>query len=167
MAVRKSTLITNLDATPPKMATTRALGGDLKRQAYNSAKGSGDATADIYPVLRAWTGWTLDSLVFQTEAWGTSGVVEIGCYDTAANGGAVIDADAFGSAINVASALARIDLLAEASTQTPDRVNTKLRDILGLAATADDKWVDICLLATNIGAAQAAKFSLTLRYIEN
>lgn len=163
MTVRKSTLVTEADAF--RLQGTNKLGGGLYRQAESNAKGSGDASDDIYPVLRAWTGWDLDSLVFQTEAWGTNGAIEIGCYNTAENGGAEIDKDVFATSINVASALSRIDLLAEALA--PDKVNTKLRSLLNLAADTPDKWVDICVYATNIGAAQAAKFSLTLRYVEH
>jgi len=165
MTVRKSTMITELDAHT--IQGSEKFGGAIQRIAANSAKAAGESTNDIYPVLRIWTGWVLDSLVFQTAAWGTSGVVEIGCYETAENGGAVIDADCFASAVDVSAALARIDLLMEASTQSPDKVNTKVRDILGLAATVADKWVDVCLLATNIGASQAAKFALVCRYVEH
>jgi hypothetical protein len=164
MTVRKSTMITELDAHT--IQGVEKFGGVLNRIAANSAKAAGESTNDIYPVLRLWTGWVLNSLVLQTAAWGASGVVEIGCYDIAAtSSGAVIDADCFGSAIDVSAALAKIDLLMEASTQSPDKVNTKLRDILAMSATADDKWVDVCLTATNIGASQAAKFALSCTYV--
>lgn len=165
MTVRKSTMITELDAHT--VQSTDKFGGALQRIAANSAKAAGESSADIYPVLRIWTGWVLNSLVLQTQAWGASGVVEIGCYDTAENGGAAIVAAAFGSAIDVSAALAKIDLLMEAATQTPDIVNTKVRDILAMSASAVDKWVDVCLTATNIGASQAAKFALSCTYIEH
>lgn len=165
MTVRKSTMITELDART--LQATDKFGGALHRVAANHAKAAGQSTGDIYPVLRIFTGWVLNSLVLQTAAWGTSGVVEIGCYDTAENGGAVIDADCFASAVDVSAALAKIDLLMEAATQTPDLVNTKVRDILAMAASAPDKWVDVCLTATNIGASQAAKFALSSTYIEH
>lgn len=158
MTVRKSTMITDLEAG--LLHGADKFGGALQRIAANSAKAAGESSADIYPVLRLHTSWVINSLVLITQAWGTSGVVEIGCYDTTDNGGAVIVAAAFGSAIDVSAALAKIDLLMEAATQTPDKVNTKLRDILGMSATAADKWVDVCLTATNIGASQAAKFAL-------
>jgi hypothetical protein len=158
-------MITELEAQ--KLQSRERFGGSIQRIAANHAKGASDSTNDIYPVLRLWTGWVLDSLIFQTAAWGASGVAEIGCYETTENGGAVIDADCFASAVDVSSALARIDLLMEAAAQAPDRVNTKLRDILGLAATVADKWVDVCITATHIGAGQAAKFALTARYVEN
>lgn len=166
MAVRKSTLITNLDAGIP-LAKTNQLGGDLKRAAYYHAKAAGQSTADIYPLMRLWTGWTIDSLIFATAAWGTSGVVEIGCYDTAENGAAAIDADCFASALDVSAALARIDLLMESAVIDYDEINSTLRDILGIAATVPHKWVDLCLTATNIGASQAAKFAAIVRYVEN
>ncbi|WP_428668039.1 hypothetical protein [Reyranella sp.] len=162
MAVRKSTMITELDAHT--IQGTEKFGGALHRIAANGAKAAGESTNDIYPVLRLFTGWVINSLTLQTAAWGTSGVVEIGCYDTAENGGAVIDADVFASAVDVSAALAKIDLVMEATTQAPDKVNTKLRDLLGMSASAADKWVDVCLTATNIGASQAAKFALTATY---
>lgn len=165
MTVRKSSMITDLDAH--LLQGNDRFGGTLSRIAANSAKAAGESTGDIYPVLRVFTGWVLNSLVLQTAAWGASGVVEIGCYDTAENGGVVIVASAFGSAIDVSGALAKIDLLMEAATQTPDKVNTRLRDILGMAAGTADKWVDIALTATNIGASQAAKFALSCTYIEH
>lgn len=166
MTVRKSTMITELDAHT--IQGTEKFGGVLNRIAANHAKAAGQSSADIFPVLRVWTGWVLNSLTLHTEAWGASGVVEIGCYDIAAtNSGAVIVAAAFGSAIDVSAALAKVDLLMEAATQTPDKINTKLRDILGMSASAADKWVDICLTATNIGASQAAKFALTCSYVGN
>lgn len=164
MAVRKSTLITELDAG--KIQNTALFGGKMARVAANHAKAAGESTADIYPLLRAWTGWTLDSFIFATAAWGASGVVEIGAYDTAENGGAVIDADAFASALDVSATLARIDLISESLVMDYDEINNTLRALLGIAATVPHKWVDICLTATNIGASQAAKFFGILRYIE-
>jgi hypothetical protein len=139
---------------PTPSRAPRSSAGRSTASPPTSAKAAGQSTADIYPVLRlpgpagCSTRWSS-----RPQAWGTSGVVEIGCYDTARQlGGAVIDADCFGSAIDVSAALAKIDLLMEAATQTPDKVNTKLRDILAMSATAADKWVDVCLTATNIGA---------------
>lgn len=157
----KSTLVTDLDSK--QLQGTNKLGGKLFRQAETFTKGAADADGQLYRVLRAWTGWTLDSLVFHCEAWGTNGVMEIGCYDV--NGGAAVDADVFATSVSTVSAVPRIDLLAEALA--PDKVNTKLRDLLQMAADAPDKWVDLCVLATDTGAAQAAKCSLTLRYIEH
>lgn len=165
MTVRKSTIVTELDAGT--VQTTDKLGGPLMRAGASHAKAAGQSTGDIYPVMRAWTGWTIDSLVFATAAWGTSGVVEIGCYDTAENGAAAIDADCFASALDVSSALARIDLLMESAVIDHDEINNTLRDILGIASTVAHKWVDICLTATHIGASQAAKFSLDVRYVEH
>lgn len=164
MAVRKSTMITELDAGT--IQNTALFGGKMSRVAATHVKGSSASTADVFPLLRAWTGWTLDSFIFATAAWGTSGVVEIGAYDTAENGGAVIDADAFASALDVSAALARIDLVSESLVMDYDEINNTLRDLLGIATTVPHKWVDICLTATNIGAAQSAKFFGILRYIE-
>lgn len=164
MTVRKSTMITELDAHT--IQSTDKFGGTLCRVAASHAKAGGQSTNDIYPLLRLWTGWTIDSFVFATAAWGSSGVVEIGCYDTAENGGAVIDADCFASALDVSAAIARIDLLMESAVIDYDEINNTLRDLLGIAATVPHKWVDLCLTATHIGASQAAKFAAIVRYVE-
>lgn len=165
MTVRKSPIITELDAGI--LQTTDKLGGGLYRIAASHAKAAGQSTNDIYPLMRLWTGWTIDSFVFATAAWGTSGVVEIGCYDTEANGAAAIDADCFASALDVSAPIARIDLLMESAVIDYDEINNSLRDILGIANTVPHKWVDLCLTATHIGASQNAKFAGIVRYIEH
>ncbi len=156
----QSGLIASLEAG--SLVASRNLGGYIESQVASATKASSDSTNSYYRMLRVHSSWRIAGLALLTAAWGTSGSINIGIYETVANGGALVSAASFASAVDVSAAIANLtDVVAEAVA--PDQLGKQLWERLGLAADPS-KFYDIVVSAANIGAAQAAAFALQVKY---
>lgn len=93
---------------------------------------SGDSAASIYRILRVPSNFVLTSLRLAWDALGGSAAGDVGVYAIAANGGAVVDADEFASAVALASAGAWTDVMEEAVPADIAKIGAPLWDRLGL-----------------------------------
>jgi hypothetical protein len=157
----KSAAITGADV-PQRPQTSTAVG---PRRVYGDvgvvAVANGDSIASVLRAVRVPSSAGIRSVVLKCTAI-TSGAADVGVYQTAANGGAVVDADLFGSAVSIASALAGTDVTHESGVFTIDKVEKQLWELLGL--TADPKVdYDIALTLT-AAAAAAGTVALSVEY---
>lgn len=162
----KSDLITKMDTAPvPLMAQTRVNGGFIEGQVGYATKASGDNTNSQYRMLRVHSSWRIAALLLTNPGWGTAGVAEIGLYNIAANGGLEVNASLFASAYNMsATANPAIDVNLEATaTPAADMVKQVWERISGLTEDPN-KYYDVVVSATNIGAASSAAFALQAFY---
>lgn len=90
---------------------------------------------------------------------------DIGLYRTAADGGAVVDADLFASAQSLASALTSLtDVTNESTTITPTLAEKRLWEVLGLTA---DPMVTYDVVTTLTAAAgSAGQVTVAVTYVE-
>jgi hypothetical protein len=101
VVTRKSTAITNRDATPRVLTNAGAAGGREFSFAATLEAVSGDDIASKYIL------GSIPSNAYnvQVELWsddiGTTTIADFGLYRTTADGGAVVDADFFGSAVSL------------------------------------------------------------------
>lgn len=124
---------------------------------------NGDSIGSTYRVLRIPSNCVVtDASVFTTAI--TTGAADIGLYQTAANGGAVVDADFFTAAQTIATASAGITVLGgNTATYGPANRAKRVWEVLGLAA---DPQRDYDVVLTLTGAATAAGTTgLTLKYV--
>jgi hypothetical protein len=98
-----SQTITDLTAVPVVKTNNIERGGFLKCAADSAAFAASDDTS-VARVLRVKSGDRVHQLLFASDDLGTGGTVDVGLHQTAENGGAVVDADFFASAINTDSA---------------------------------------------------------------
>jgi hypothetical protein len=90
----------------------------------------------------------------------TSATADFGVYQTTANGGAVVDADAFGSAVSLATAITTgTNILHESGVLDISEIEQPLWQILGLSS---DPGIDYDIVAT-LTAAATASGTLTVR----
>jgi hypothetical protein len=149
----KSTLITNADATPAVLNSPRVDGGFERIEVATVAITSGDDIASTYRMFRVPSNAVMTDLRIYSPDIGTTTISDIGLYRTAKDGGAVVDADFFASALSLKDgALNGTDVLHESAVFSIANSGKELWDALGL--TADPSvFYDVAFTLT--GAADA------------
>lgn len=162
---RKSNLITQLDATPPVPRPLTEFGGRLKSQCNTVEAANADSIGTTMRILRCHSSWRVEDLILDADDIGTTTVSDFGLYRTSADGGAVVDADFFASAV-VLNAGAVANSLVTRESGVIDIANKHKRIWEQLGLTSDPNlWYDI--VATLTAAADAAgTITLTLRYVD-
>lgn len=161
----KSTAITGADATPPTKGTTMVGPRRLYEQASTVEVTNGDSIASVFRFARVPSNIRVSSLNLFCDAI-TSAAADFGVYQTAANGGAVVDADAFGSAVSLATAITiGSNIVHESGVYDISEVEQPLWQMLGL--TADPK-IEYDLAATLTAAATATgTLTMLTRYSQS
>lgn len=125
-----STSITNADAN---VAVNAYLNGASPRSAVGLVTAlNGDSIGSIYRFIRVPSNARMCDLSAFCAAI-TTGAMDIGLYRTAADGGAVVDADFFTAAQSIATASAGINVLG-GNVLAPANRNKRLWEALGLTA---------------------------------
>lgn len=128
----KSAPITDADAN---VAVNSYKSGARPKAAIGiSAVANGDSIGSTYRLVRVQSNARVtDAMVFCTAI--TSAAANIGLYQTAANGGAVVDADFFAAAQTIATASNGINILgANTATYGPANREKRIWEVLGLTA---------------------------------
>lgn len=149
----KSTVITNADANPAVLNVAQIADG---RARYKHGSATVAAAADIgstYRLIRVKSNDLVSSLLLDCTAIATSPAADIGIYKTAANGGAVVDADLFASAQSLAAALAATNVTRESGVITVANMGKPIWELLALAA---DPQIEYDIVATLTAATTAA-----------
>ena len=113
---------------------------------------SGDSIGSTLRLIRVPSNMRITALELSSDAI-TSAAADIGVYNIAANGGAVVDADEFGSAVSLATAQDKTNVLHEADPTEIAKMGQPLWQRLGLSA---DPGKAYDLVATLTAAATAA-----------
>lgn len=131
----KSTLITNADATPAVLNSPRVDGGFERIEVATAAITSGDNTGSTYRMFRVPSNAVMTDLRVYSPDIGTTTISDIGLYRTAKDGGAVVDADFFASALSLKDgALNGTDVLHESAVFSIANSGKELWDALGLSS---------------------------------
>ena len=156
----KSTTLTNLDAAQVVKAKAFANGAPLKEWIETVLHASGDSIGSTYRYFRV-PSWTrVSELLVDSPDIGTTGIADIGLYRTAADGGAVVDADFFASALALSGgALANSQAAHESGVVAVADYGKRLWEQLGLAADPQT-YYDVVMTLT---AAHDAAGNVTLR----
>lgn len=147
----KSTLITNADATPVVLNSPRVDGAFERVKVSTVGITNGDSSTSTYRMFRVPSNAVVTDLRIYSPDIGTTTIADIGLY--AADGGAVVDADFFASALSLKDgALNGVDVLHESAVFSIANSGKELWDALGL--TSDPSvFYDVALTLT--GAADA------------
>lgn len=108
-----------------------------------------------------------NAIVISAQAFNgavTTAAADIGLYQTAANGGAVVDADFFTAALSIAAASAGANILGgNTATYGPANRNKRIWEVLGLTADPQREYdVALTLTAAATGTAPAG---VSLTYV--
>jgi len=124
------------------------------------AAANADAPGTIYRHGPVPSNMIMRDLKLSCEAMGALATINVGAYYTEDHpqSGAVIDADFFGSLIDVSAALKKVSILNESGTNTLDKQEMPLWEALGLTEDPICK-IDIC---STVGGAMAADGNIAL-----
>lgn len=159
-----SSSITDADATPKVKVNARLMGASI-REAVGTKQASASASiGSTYRLCRIPSNARISEVILSCDAFDTTGAADVGIYQTADNGSAVVDADFFASAVVLTAALPNTAVTHESGVFGIEDVEKPLWEALGL--TADpfrDYDVALTLTAAN-GAGATPDVTLRVRY---
>jgi hypothetical protein len=156
----KSTTITNLDAAQVVRAKAFANSAPIKEWIETLETVNGDSIASTYRFFRVPSWLRVSDLILDSDDIGTTTIADFGLYKTAADGGAVVDADFFASAQSLSGgALANTNITHESGVIDAANYGKRLWEQLGLSS---DPQIYYDVVATLTAAADAAG-TITLR----
>lgn len=160
----KSGVITNRDATPKVLNNPGLQGGNVKYACGTLESVSGDSIGSIYLFCSVPSNAIVKRVGLSCDDVGTTTIADFGIYRTTADGGAVVDADFFGSAVSLKDgAVNNTDITHESGVYDIDDVEKPLWQALGLSA---DPHVMYDVAATLTAASDAAgTVSLKVEYV--
>lgn len=115
---------------------------------------NGDSIASTYRLIRVPSNFVITSLRLAWDALGGSAAGDIGVYQVAAYGGAVVDADEFASAVALSSAGAWTDELEEAAAADIAKIGQAIWERIGESADTGRAY-DIAVTLTAASGAAA------------
>ncbi|HRT83727.1 MAG TPA: hypothetical protein P5523_03730 [Bacteroidales bacterium] len=159
----KSGGITNRDASPRVKNNAILTEGLLRENVGTVEVANGDSIASKYIMFQVPSNARVSQLLVWSDDIGTTTAGDIGLYQTTANGSAVVDADFFASALNLAGgALSAVDVVHESGVYDADDAEKPLWSALGL--TADPNLFYDVVLTLTAAADAAGTFTLKGKY---
>lgn len=172
----KSTIITNLDASP-RVPPTAGEGGPapLKQvDGYATAVASSDVDA-TYQLVRIPSTAKVKSIRFESEAQG-AGKFDVGLYyatdglvqgkATALLAAAAIDQDFYATVIDCASAVTPTEIINESTTNTLDKRIMPAWQAVGLTSDPGGNFDIVATVKTTAVTTGTGKFGISVLYID-
>lgn len=161
VANTKATLITNADATPPVLSNP-ALNGRVCQTVGTVETLAADDAASVYRLCRVPSNARISSILLASDAISGANASDVGVYQTAANGGDVVDADFFATDVDISSATAFTEVLLEATATDIAKAEMPLWQLLGLSADPVRQY-DIAVTVNDVTA--AGTISMKVNYV--
>ncbi|HET6890534.1 MAG TPA: hypothetical protein VFH31_05480 [Pyrinomonadaceae bacterium] len=135
----KSGSITNRDATPSVLSNSM---GGIVRQVWGKVEAAGGDAGSTYRFAAIPSNARAIRIWFSSDDLsGAGATMDVGLYQTTANGGAVVDADFFASALDVATAAVAItEITFERGATLIDEIEKPLWERLGLSADSNREY---------------------------
>lgn len=151
MATVKSTWITNAEATPKVLTDANRSVGRAFVAKSAATVAAAQAQSDIIRIVRVPSNARIDAVFLSTGDATTGGAIDIGIYQTTENGGAVVDADLFASALALTGGpFNRSDQTWESGEYTHAESAKPLWEVLGLSADSNREY-DVAATVTTVG----------------
>ncbi|OWT68085.1 MULTISPECIES: hypothetical protein [unclassified Achromobacter] len=146
-----STPVANADAKPVIRNSAKIAEGNVLSSIGSVAIANGDSIGSVYRMVRVRSGTRIESLSLICDAV-TSAAADVGLYQTAARGGAVVDADFFTAAQTIATASQGLQV-AHGNILKAGTASLRLYEALGLT---NDPGIEYDVAITLTAAATAA-----------
>jgi len=162
----KSKTVTNLDATPRVMNPTYLMGGILKEQVGTVEIAAADDNNSVYRVGRVHSSWRISEIIRYNDAITSGADFDVGLYDTAENGAAVININCFADAVSLVSGsvTGTRDLYEAGSDVGVEDIEQRVWEMAGLTEDPG-KFVDVCYTGVTVGSG-AGTLSVKIQYVE-
>lgn len=150
----KSGAITNRDATPAVLNSSQH---GIVRRAWGTveAAAAGDS-GSTYRMCSIPSNARAIRVVVATDDLGTTATLDVGIYQTTANGGAVVDADFFASALNANSAAIAETMVTHEAASTGYNIDAIEKPLWGALGLTSDSNRDYDVVVTSAGDIDAA-----------
>ena len=153
VANSKSGSILALDDTPKRRIDSYKHNGPLKISKDNVEVVVADDDGSVYRMVRVRSNISIKELNVLNDAIANGTDYDLGVYDTADNGGAVVDPNLFSSVINMSAARTLpLNALFESGEIDIDEGDQRLWELLGLSSDSNKEY-DICFTANTVGSA--------------
>lgn len=158
----KAASITNMDASPPVKVASQLDHGKVRQSVGVVEAANGDDIASVYRFARVHSSWRPSRIDLYCDAI-TTCAGDVGLYDIASAGGAVIDADCFASAQSLAGAIT-VGTNVKYEALNIDKAEKMYWEIAGLSSDPS-KLMDVCITLT-AAAGSAGTISLEVASVE-
>ena len=101
----KSTQVTNADAAVQTLNSSAIAEGTRRGALATLEVAAADDDTSVYRFVRVHSSWRITSIRVYCDAITSGTSYDCGLYQTSANGGAVVDSDAYASAVDLSSAI--------------------------------------------------------------
>lgn len=162
---RKSTAVTNATAIPKVLNSPALNGAPLKEICSVVASAADDSATSVFRFHRIASNARVSEVRITSAAASTAGAIDIGLYQTEANGGAVVDADFFTSALALTAAQNNADVTFESGVYTLANSEKVLWQALGLSADPQREYDIAATITTTFNGGPTAIRLLT-RFVQ-
>lgn len=158
----KSAIITNLDASPMVLNDVTVYGGRIRSQCGTVEVAAGDDDGSVFRFARLPSNARVISIKRYNDAITGATVYDFGLYQTAANGGAVVLANAYANDVDInAGTVAGVEQAF--TTRNIDKIANKVWQDAGLSADSKTEY-DLCLTGATVGSG-AGTISIEVQYV--
>lgn len=165
MANVNSTWITNAVAVPPVATNANVSVGTLKEASSAATTSATQAQNDTVRFVRVPSNARISQVLISAADASTAGAIDVGVYQTADYGGAVVDADLFASAFDLAGGpYENTDITFESDEYTYAESAKPLWEVLGLSADPCRDY-DIAATVTTTFNGGPATIAVKVRYV--
>lgn len=163
---RNSTTIANTVATPPVALSPPRNASALREVAAIITPAADDTAASIGRFFRVPSNARVSQLMISAADATTAGAINVGLYQTAENGGAVVDADLFAAAFNLASGpYNNSDITFQSGEYTYAESEKPLWEVLGLTADPQREYDVAYTISTTFNGGPTS-VRLALRFVQ-
>jgi hypothetical protein len=163
---RLSAGLTNRDATPRVMNNPAKGAGDVVEKVGVIPYATGDSATSIGRICSIPSNARLSEILITAADFTTAGAIDVGLYRTTQDGGAVVDADLFASAVDLSGGpFANLDITREAGTTNWALLDAEkmLWEALGLTADPCIEYDIAATISTTFNGGSAVLFKV--RYV--
>lgn len=165
MANVNSTWIGNAVAVPPVLTNANVSVGDLKEASSAATVSATQASGDTIRLVRVPSNARVSQVLLSTGDATTAGAINIGVWQTSENGGAVVDADLFASALALTGGpFNNSDQTFESGEYTYAESAKPLWEVLGLTSDPGRYYDIVAEVSTTFDGA-GTTIALKVRYV--
>lgn len=164
---RNSNVITNAVAVP-KTPNNPAVGGPVKLMEVAGVVSSAadDSATSIFRMVRVPSNARISQVLLHCLLASSAGNIDIGVYQTSENGGAVVDADLFASAVAITTPdKLNLDVTYESGEYTVAESVKPLWEVIGLTSDPCREY-DVCITITTTFNGGPTAMGLKVRYAQ-
>lgn len=162
---RKSTAVTNATAIPKVLNSPSLNGAPLKEICSVVASAADDSATSVFRFCRIPSNARVSEIRVTSPAATTAGAIDIGIYQTETNGGAVVDADFFTSALALTAAQINADVTFESGFYSLLNSEKELWRALGLTSDPQREY-DIAATITTAFNGGPTAIRLITRFVQ-